>query len=125
MSYLFTLIGFSVRSRKLHGINGVEKKDLTKNGNGENSSKSENGKKSLSRVYESENTSQVTCLSSLNFGNRNSLRKRTRNNLYQRRQEAEHVHRFEDIEQELDEEGGTRSVQRCFGCGAEQEVEVW
>lgn len=32
---------------------------------------------------------------------------------------------FEDIEQEADEDGGTRSVQRCFGCGAEQEVEVW
>ena len=54
-----------------------------------------------------------------------SLRKRTRNNLYQRRQEAEHVHRFEDIEQDVDEEGGTRSIQRCFGCGAEQEIEVW
>lgn len=54
-----------------------------------------------------------------------SLRKRTRNNQYQRRQEAEHVHEFEDIGQQENEEGETRAVQRCFGCGAEQEVEVW
>ncbi|GFZ52113.1 DNA repair protein rad14 [Saitozyma sp. JCM 24511] len=53
------------------------------------------------------------------------LRKRTRNNLYQRRQEAEHVHHFEDVREEADDEGGTRSFQRCFGCGAEQQVEVW
>jgi DNA-repair protein complementing XP-A cells len=53
-----------------------------------------------------------------------SLRKRTRNNLYQRRQEAEHVHQFEDVET-VDDESGTRSLQRCFGCGAEQDVEIW
>lgn len=54
-----------------------------------------------------------------------SLRKRTRNNLYQRRQEAEHVHVYEDVVEEEDEEGGRKAVQRCFGCGAEQEIEVW
>jgi DNA-repair protein complementing XP-A cells len=54
-----------------------------------------------------------------------SLRKRTRNNLYQRRQEAEHVHQYEDVEQVEDEEGGSIAIQRCAGCGAEQEVEVW
>ena len=54
-----------------------------------------------------------------------SLRKRTRNNLYQRRQEAEHVHQYEDVEQVEDEEGGSIAIQRCSGCGAEQEVEVW
>jgi len=53
------------------------------------------------------------------------LRKRTRNNLYQRRQEAAHVHHFEDVEAVEDEEGGTKALKRCFGCGAEQEVEVW
>jgi len=53
------------------------------------------------------------------------LRKRTRNNLYQRRQEAEHVHEFEDVQEVLDDEGGSRALQRCVGCGAEQEVEVW
>ncbi|ORX38216.1 XPA protein C-terminus-domain-containing protein [Kockovaella imperatae] len=53
------------------------------------------------------------------------LRKRTRNNQYQRRQEAQHVHEFEAVEEATDEDGGTRSIQRCFGCGAEQEVEVW
>ncbi|KAK1920999.1 hydrophilic protein [Papiliotrema laurentii] len=53
------------------------------------------------------------------------LRKRTRNNQFQRRQEAEHVHEFEDIEVATDEDGGTKTIQRCFGCGAEQEVEVW
>jgi hypothetical protein len=54
-----------------------------------------------------------------------SLRKRTRNNLYQRRQEAEHVHQYEDVEQVEDEDGGSIAIQRCAGCGAEQEVEVW
>jgi len=54
-----------------------------------------------------------------------SLRKRTRNNLYQRRQEAEHVHQYEDVDQVEDEEGGSIAIQRCTGCGAEQEVEVW
>jgi len=54
-----------------------------------------------------------------------SLRKRTRNNLYQRRQEAEHVHQFEDVDQVDDETGGSIAIQRCHGCGAEQEVEVW
>jgi hypothetical protein len=54
-----------------------------------------------------------------------SLRKRTRNNLYQRRQEAEHIHQYEDVEQVEDEEGGSIAIQRCAGCGAEQEVEVW
>ncbi|WWD19354.1 DNA repair protein [Kwoniella shandongensis] len=52
------------------------------------------------------------------------LRKRTRNNLYQRRQEAEHVHQFEDVEEILDEEGDRSVLQRCFGCGAEQQIEV-
>ena len=41
--------------------------------------------------------------------------------MYQRRQEAEHVHAFEDVEG--DDEG--RGLQRCYGCGAEQEIEVW
>lgn len=54
-----------------------------------------------------------------------SLRKRTRNNLYQRRQEAEHVHQYEDVDQVADEDGGSIAIQRCQGCGAEQEVEVW
>ena len=54
-----------------------------------------------------------------------SLRKRTRNNLYQRRQEAEHVHQYEDVDQVADEDGGSIAIQRCAGCGAEQEVEVW
>ncbi|ODN87378.1 DNA repair protein [Cryptococcus wingfieldii CBS 7118] len=53
------------------------------------------------------------------------LRKRTRNNLYQRKQDAQHVHEYEDVEQVYDEEeGSTKVVQRCFGCGAEQEMEV-
>ncbi|WVQ77638.1 DNA repair protein [Cryptococcus sp. DSM 104548] len=53
------------------------------------------------------------------------LRKRTRNNLYQRKQDAQHVHEYEDVEQLYDEEeGSTKVVQRCFGCGAEQEMEV-
>jgi DNA-repair protein complementing XP-A cells len=54
-----------------------------------------------------------------------SLRKRTRNNQYQRRQEAEHVHEYEEVQGVDDGEGGFKSVQRCFGCGAEQQVEVW
>jgi DNA-repair protein complementing XP-A cells len=54
-----------------------------------------------------------------------SLRKRTRNNLYQRRTEAEHTHEFVDVEEVEDVDGGKKSVQRCEGCGAEQEVEVW
>ncbi|ORY32144.1 XPA protein C-terminus-domain-containing protein [Naematelia encephala] len=53
------------------------------------------------------------------------LRKRTRNNLFQRRQAAEHVHNFEDVEEVIDEDGGRKALQRCFGCGAEQEVEEW
>ncbi|OCF38743.1 DNA repair protein [Kwoniella heveanensis CBS 569] len=52
------------------------------------------------------------------------LRKRTRNNLYQRRQEAEHTHQYEDVDELIDEEGDKRVLQRCFGCGAEQEIEV-
>jgi DNA-repair protein complementing XP-A cells len=59
------------------------------------------------------------------FDANSSLRKRTRNNLYQRRQEAEHVHQYEDVEQVEDEDGGSIAVQRCQRCGAEQEVEVW
>ena len=54
-----------------------------------------------------------------------SLRKRTRNNQYQRRQEAEHVHEYQNVDQVEDESGGSIAVQRCVGCGAEQEVEVW
>ncbi|KAL7420842.1 DNA repair protein rad14 [Cryptotrichosporon argae] len=53
------------------------------------------------------------------------LRKRTRNNLYQRRQDAEHVHHFVDVDAYEDEAGEARSVQRCDGCGAEQEIEVF
>ncbi|WVO21396.1 DNA repair protein [Cryptococcus decagattii] len=53
------------------------------------------------------------------------LRKRTRNNLYQRKQEAQHIHEFEDVEEVYDEqEQTTKLLQRCFGCGSEQEVEV-
>ncbi|WVR09323.1 hypothetical protein IAU60_006389 [Kwoniella sp. DSM 27419] len=52
------------------------------------------------------------------------LRKRTRNNLYQRRQEAEHVHQYEDVDEMIDEEGDRKVLQRCFGCGVEQEIEV-
>ncbi|EKC98134.1 hydrophilic protein [Trichosporon asahii var. asahii CBS 8904] len=51
------------------------------------------------------------------------LRKRTRNNQFQRRQEAQHVHEFVAIEEIEDEDGETRQLQRC-DCGAEQEVEV-
>lgn len=54
-----------------------------------------------------------------------SLRKRTRNNVFQRRQEAVHVHNFEDVEEVSDETGETKAIQRCDGCGAEQTVEVW
>ncbi|WVW85308.1 DNA repair protein [Kwoniella bestiolae CBS 10118] len=52
------------------------------------------------------------------------LRKRTRNNLYQRKQESEHIHQFEDTDEIIDEGGDRRVIQRCFGCGAEQEIEV-
>ncbi|TXT15710.1 hypothetical protein VHUM_00213 [Vanrija humicola] len=52
------------------------------------------------------------------------LRKRTRNNLFQRQQEAEHVHEFVDADEVLDENGDVRQVQVC-ACGAEQEVEVF
>ncbi|KLT45064.1 DNA repair protein [Cutaneotrichosporon oleaginosum] len=51
------------------------------------------------------------------------LRKRTRNNQYQRRTEAQHVHEFEDAEEVTNRHGDTRTIQRCT-CGAEQEVEV-
>lgn len=54
-----------------------------------------------------------------------SLRKRTRNNVFQRRQEAVHVHEFEDVEEVQEEDGETKALQRCHGCGAEQTVEVW
>lgn len=53
-----------------------------------------------------------------------SLRKRTRNNLFQRQQEAEHVHEFVDADEVLDENGDIKQVQVC-ACGAEQEVEVF
>ncbi|WVQ68556.1 DNA repair protein [Kwoniella botswanensis] len=52
------------------------------------------------------------------------LRKRTRNNLYQRKQESEHIHQFEDADEIVDESGDRKVLQRCFGCGAEQEIEV-
>ncbi|WVQ80024.1 DNA repair protein [Cryptococcus sp. DSM 104549] len=54
------------------------------------------------------------------------LRKRTRNNLYQRAQEAQHVHQFEDVEETYaeDGDGSTKVLQRCFGCGTEQEIEM-
>ncbi|WWC90406.1 DNA repair protein [Kwoniella dendrophila CBS 6074] len=52
------------------------------------------------------------------------LRKRTRNNLYQRRQESEHTHQFEDSDEIIDDQGNRKVIQRCFGCGAEQEIEV-
>lgn len=47
--------------------------------------------------------------------------------MYQRRQESAHVHVWEDVPEEeiIEEDGGKRAVQRCFGCGAEQELEVW
>ncbi|BEI81491.1 hypothetical protein CcaverHIS002_0206510 [Cutaneotrichosporon cavernicola] len=51
------------------------------------------------------------------------LRKRTRNNQYQRRVEAQHLHEFEDAEEVTDRHGDTHTIQRCT-CGAEQEVEV-
>lgn len=52
-----------------------------------------------------------------------SLRKRTRNNQYQRRQEAEHVHEYVDVEERTNEEGDTHMLQRC-DCGAFQEMEL-
>ncbi|WWC71277.1 DNA repair protein [Kwoniella pini CBS 10737] len=52
------------------------------------------------------------------------LRKRTRNNIYQRKQEAEHIHQFEDIDEMIDDQGDKRVLQRCFGCGSEKEIEV-
>ena len=54
-----------------------------------------------------------------------SLRKRTRNNQFQRRQAEEHTHEFENVQEEDDGEGGMKVIQRCYGCGAEQEMEVW
>lgn len=94
---------------------------MTQNGNGGNNSRNGSEKRNSNRV--SESGSQ---LSLIQKGKAHaSLRKRTRNNQYQRRQEAEHVHEFENVSEAVDEDGGTRSIQRCFGCGAEQEVEVW
>ncbi|WVO14578.1 DNA repair protein [Cryptococcus depauperatus] len=52
------------------------------------------------------------------------LRKRTRNNLYQRKQEAQHVHEYEDSQEVIDEDGYMKILQVCQECGAEQEVEM-
>jgi DNA-repair protein complementing XP-A cells len=49
------------------------------------------------------------------------LRKKTREGIWQRRQDAIHQHEFD--EPDVDEEG--RGVQRCRGCGFEMEVEVF
>jgi DNA-repair protein complementing XP-A cells len=48
------------------------------------------------------------------------LRKKTRDNVWEKRQSAKHVCQFEDIE---GEEGSGK--QRCTGCGFEIEVEVY
>ncbi len=46
------------------------------------------------------------------------LRRRTRDNVWQKRQDEQHVHEYRQVEQE-----GKESVQRCVGCGHEIEVE--
>ncbi|GAA5979374.1 hypothetical protein JCM10908_002899 [Rhodotorula pacifica] len=50
------------------------------------------------------------------------LRKKTRTNVWHRRQEAEHKHEFEEVPA-TDGSGGT--VQRCAECGFEVEVEAF
>jgi len=46
------------------------------------------------------------------------LRRKTKTNVWHRRQEAEHTHEFEDVE-------GDPGTQRCAGCGFETQVEVF
>ncbi|GAA5841448.1 hypothetical protein JCM9279_000656 [Rhodotorula babjevae] len=46
------------------------------------------------------------------------LRKKTKTNVWHRRQEAEHTHEFEDVDGEV-------GRQRCAGCGFETQVEVF
>lgn len=48
------------------------------------------------------------------------LRKKTRTNVWHRRQEAEHKHEFETVPAEGDGEG---TVQRCAECGFQIDVE--
>ncbi|WAQ82035.1 hypothetical protein PtA15_2A348 [Puccinia triticina] len=50
------------------------------------------------------------------------LRKKTRSNVWHRRQEAVHVHSFEAVEQPSP--SGTL-IQKCSGCGLQNEVEIF
>ena len=53
------------------------------------------------------------------------LRRRTRNNVWQRRQDNTHVHQFEDYIVDEEEEEETGRVERmCSECGYRMDVEV-